>query len=244
MKMNRASRSAAWICGIAGLVAYNWWVLVPFKPGLMRSPNELFSNLEVTGQPYAVAMQRADVAAGVLLVGAFVLAGSHIRRREWLSVVVFALAGAVSGLFPQVCADGISAHCLSAERHFQLPFTQYIHDGMGLVEYAGITLALWLAYRRTRGDRTLTALGYRALAAAAAIAYPILGASYLFNVWGGVMEGLFFTGFTVMVLLQLAERLRDRDASLRPAELSPDHKHGMMRSGSAEERSATATAEP
>ena len=38
---------------IGGLLAYNWWVLVPFKPGLLRSPDEFFSNLEVTGQPYA-----------------------------------------------------------------------------------------------------------------------------------------------------------------------------------------------
>ncbi len=78
-------RSLAWLCGIAGLVAYNWWVLVPFKHGLMRSPNELFSNLEVTGQTYAIVMQRADITAGVLLLLAFVLAGSRTipgARRE------------------------------------------------------------------------------------------------------------------------------------------------------------------
>ncbi len=55
-----------WILGIAGLAAYNWWLLVPVRPGLMSSPDELFSNLEVTGQPFAALMQRADLTAGIL----------------------------------------------------------------------------------------------------------------------------------------------------------------------------------
>src|SRR5262249_26983024 len=91
-------RSLAWLCAVAGLLADNWWMLVPFKHGLMRSPNELFSNLEVTGQPYAMLMQRADVTAGVLLLLAFVVAGSRTlpgARREWLGMVVFAMAGAI-----------------------------------------------------------------------------------------------------------------------------------------------------
>jgi hypothetical protein len=29
----------AWTSGIAGLIAYNWWVLVALRPGLMVSPN-------------------------------------------------------------------------------------------------------------------------------------------------------------------------------------------------------------
>lgn len=213
-------RSLAWLCGIAGLLAYNWWALVPFKHGVMRSPNELFSNLEVTGQPYAIVMQRADVTAGVLLLLAFVLAGSRSipgARREWLGMVVFAMAGAIGGLFPQVCADSVNQGCLSAEWHFRLAASQYVHDGAGVIEFAGITLALWLATRRTRGRRT----GYRLLGWAAVIGYPVLGVSYLFSIYGGVAEGIFFVGFTTMVLLQLAERLYRH-------ELSPNHNPGMM----------------
>ena len=180
-------RSLAWLCGIAGLVAYNWWILVPFKHGLMRSPNELFSNLEVTGQPYAILMQRADVTAGILLVLALVLAGSHGPdehslsggRREWLGMVVFAMAGVIGGLFPQVCADGVDHGCMSAEWHFQLASSQYVHDGSGVLEFAGITLALWLAAWRTRGETTVTARGYRFLGWAVLVAYPVLGVSYL-----------------------------------------------------------------
>jgi len=57
----------AWIFGIAGLLLYNWWILAPFKPGLIVSPNELFSDLEVTGQPFATSMQHADLYPGCCL---------------------------------------------------------------------------------------------------------------------------------------------------------------------------------
>jgi hypothetical protein len=206
----------AWISGIAGMACYNWWVLVPLRPGLMRSPNEFFSNLEVTGQPYASLMSHLDVASGLLVLVAFLLAGPNgvvSGRREWLGMVVFALSGVIGGLFSQVCADGVSAACMSAERHFQLPLSQYVHDGAGVFEFAGITLALLLALRRTRaesagGARPWPARIYRMLASTAVVAYPLLGLVYLVDRLGGVMEGVFFTGFTIMVLTQLAERLR------------------------------------
>lgn len=228
-------RALAWLCGIAGLLAYNWWVLVPFKDGLMRSPSELFSNLEVTGKPYAIAMQRADVTAGVLLLLAFLLAGSvPSARREWLGMVGFAMAGVIGGIFPQVCADSVNHACMNAERHFQLAASQYVHDGSGVIEFAGITLALWLAIRRTRGRsadpegrpprsprRTVPAIGYRLLGWAALIGYPVLGVSYLFNIYGAIVEAVFFIGFTAMVLLQLAERLSRHESW-------PDLGPGMM----------------
>jgi len=210
------------------LLAYNWWVLAPFKYGLMRSPNELFSNLEVTGQPYAIVMQRADVTAGVLLLLAFVLAGSRTipgARREWLGMVFFAMAGAIGGLFPQVCADGLSHSCMSAEWHFRLAASQYVHDGSGVIEFAGITLALLLAIMRVRGSNTLTARGYRFVGWVVLVAYPVLGVSYLFNIYGAVIEAVFFAAFTAMVLLQLNERLSTRSGR---RELSLDHNPGMM----------------
>ena len=199
-------RSLAWACGVAGLVAYNWWVLVPFKHGLMRSPSELFSNLEVTGQPYAIVMQRADITAGVLLLLALLLAGSKSvegARREWLGLVVFALAGAIGGLFPQVCADALNHSCMSAEWHFRLAASQYVHDSSGVIEFAGLTLALWFAALRPAAPRA-----YRILSLVVIVAYPVLGVSYLFNRYGGIVEAVFFITFTLVIVLQLAERLR------------------------------------
>jgi Protein of unknown function (DUF998) len=204
----KIQRALAWTLGTAGLVSYSWWVLVPLKPGLMRSPDELFSNLEVTGQPYASVMQHADFASGLLLIVAFWAAGfgSRAGRREWLAMLGFGVSGALGGLFPEVCADGVNAACRRMEVHFQLPASQYIHMVVGIFEFFFITLALALAVLRTRGQRTRTAVVYRGLARAAVVAYPLLGVAYLVNRLGGVMEAVFFVGFTVMILAQLTER--------------------------------------
>ncbi|HET7015208.1 MAG TPA: DUF998 domain-containing protein [Streptosporangiaceae bacterium] len=223
-KLAQGKRTIGWILGIGGLLAYNWWVLVPFKPGLLRSPDEFFSNLEVTGQPYATVMQHLDVLSGLLILAAFAVTGFlsiSNGRREWLGMVAFAISGLIGGLFPQVCEDGVSITCMDAERHFQLPLSQYVHDGAGIIEYVGITLALLLAVRRTRSQHTATARTYRALAIGAAIMYPILGLTYMINKLGAVVEGTFFVGFAVMVVVQLHERLTQR-------RLSADHNEGMI----------------
>jgi Protein of unknown function (DUF998) len=210
----RGRIAVGWALAVAGLIAYNWWVLVPLRPGLMSSPNELFSNLEVTGQPYATAMQHADLLSGVLLLIAFAVIGYRASvggRGEWLALLLFAVCGSLGGLFPEVCADGINARCRSQEWKFQLPASQYLHITAGIFEFAGITVALLLAYRRTRDERSQGQPGrvartYQALAVAAVVGYPLLGLAYLINRMGGVMEAVFFVGFTVMVLTQVAER--------------------------------------
>lgn len=214
-----ARRAVAWIFGIAGLLAYNWWVLVPFRPGLLHSPSELFSNLEVTGQPFATAMQHADLLSGLLLLGAFLAAGSRSIPggwRDWLAMMVFAAAGALGGLCPEVCADEISASCRTMEWSFQLPFQQYVHIVAGILEFAGITVALLLAFERTRGKQGAAARVYRDMTIAAVVAYPLLGAAYLLNSLGGVMEAVFFIGFTMLVLTQLLERTRATGGSRFP----------------------------
>jgi hypothetical protein len=209
-----------WILGIAGLVGYNWWLLVLLKPGLMTSPDELFSNLEVSGQPYAALMQHADLVSGLLLLAAFWAAGHSsgvAGRREWLSMLGFGLAAAIGGLFPEVCADGVNAVCRRQEYLFQLPASQYIHVVAGIIEFAALTLALRYAVRRTRHQHNRVATTYRVMAAAAFVAYPLLGAAYLFDRFGGVMEAVFFAGFTVMVVTQLADRTAAARAAPGPA---------------------------
>jgi hypothetical protein len=207
----RYRRILAWTLAIAGLIAYNWWLLVPFKPGLMTSPNELFSNLEVSGQPYAAAMQHADLLAGVLLIGAFAIIGQATiagGRRDWLAMLTFALAGAAGGIFPEVCEDGVDAVCREREIHFQLPASHYIHMAAGIVEFAAITVALVFAIRRTSGGPGRTARLYRRIGIGALVSYPLLGLAYLLDRLGGVMEAVFFIGFTLMVLTWIAERTR------------------------------------
>ncbi len=204
-----ARQLAAEALGIAGLLAYNWWVLVPLKPGMMTSPNELFSDLEVPGQPFATAMQHADVLSGLLLLGAFLVVGSEAiprGRAEWRSMMVFACAGVIAGLFPEACPDGMSAACRHLEWTFQLPSHHYVHIVASVFEFGGVTTALWLAHSRTRGEGSRAALVYRTLTIGALPAYLLLGAAYLFNIWGGVMEAVFFVAFTLIVLTELVER--------------------------------------
>jgi len=204
---------APWALAVAGLAAYNWWVLVPLRPGLLRSPDEVYSNLEVAGRPYAPAMQLADLLAGVLLLVAFLLIGSRSvsgGRRDWLALVAFAAAIVAGGFFPETCADSLSPSCRRQELTFQLPASQYLHIVASFAEFGAITLALLLAMLRTRRQRTHIAGTYRVLAVGIAVCYPLLGVSYLVDRYGAVMEAAFFTGFTVLVVTELRERTGPR----------------------------------
>jgi hypothetical protein len=213
--------------GIAGILTYNWWVLVPLKHGLMRSPNELFSDLEATGQPFAGAMRSADFLSGALLLVAFLLLRtgiSGVLRREWTALVVFATAGSVGAIFPESCADGVSNACRAAEIRFQLPLHHYVHIVAGIVEFGAITVALLYAVRRTRGTDSRFGRIYRDLRRGALVAYPLLGLAYVTNDLGGVMEGVFFVGFTVMIATSMAEWIaigRGRRTTYLPPSAGP-----------------------
>ena len=76
---SRRLAAAAKALAVAGVVAYNWWVVVPFVPGLMPSVNGFFSDLEATGRPHAGLMSDADMAAGMLMAAALLLRGSAGR---------------------------------------------------------------------------------------------------------------------------------------------------------------------
>jgi hypothetical protein len=195
--------------GTCGALAYNWWFLAPFRPGLMRSPDELFSDLEITGHPFATLMQRADLLSGLTMLAAFAVAGTrHGSRSDWLCMMLFSLAGVASGLFPETCADGISRSCRQLEAGLRLPAAQYLHIAAGVVEFGGITAALAFAVYRTWRQRTAIAKMYLRLAVAAVAAYPLLGLALLTDRLGAIVEGLFFVGFSVMVMAELLERTR------------------------------------
>ncbi len=83
-----ATVTAAKVMAVAGLAAYNWWVVVPFVPGLMPSVNGFFSDLEATGMPHAALMSDADLAAGVLMVAALLLRGPRAGQRSPAGVEV------------------------------------------------------------------------------------------------------------------------------------------------------------
>ena len=206
--MPQARVDAGRALGIAGIAAYNWWVLVPFVPGLMPSANGFFSDLEASGGRDATWMQHADLVAGVLLVAAFLLrgaAGRDGRRGEWKWMVAFAAAGAVGGEYPYACAEGLSATCRRLEWHLQLPVHHYVHVVAGIAEFVFLTVAVLVAARRTRGRTTREARAYHLLLQGLLIAYPLLGLAYLTDRLGTLIEPVFFITFSTMVVVELFE---------------------------------------
>jgi hypothetical protein len=207
---------AAKVVGVAGVLAYNWWVVVPFVPGLMPSVNGFFSDLEASGRPHASLMSDADLAAGLLLAAALLLRGStvgHAVRREWKWLVAFAVAGAIGGRYPYACAEGLSATCRQMEWHLQLPVHHYVHVVSGIVEFATLTVAAVIAMRRTRNDGTRQSRIYAGVVTTLVLGYPLLGVVYLTDRLGTLVEPIFFVAFSVMVLTELFEPIGQGTAS-------------------------------
>ena len=201
-------RPAAVALGAGGLVLYNWWVAVPFTTNLLTTPDELFSDLEATGRPDASLFQHLDLAAGIVLVAALLLRGRRGPagpRAEWPWMVAFAAAGAVGGRFAYVCPEGLSAACRSAEWRLALPPHHYVHVLAGIVEFATATVAVYLAWQRTRPVERPTTRIVRWTGRTLVAAYPLLGYAYLTDRMGAFVEPIFFICFSVMVAVELVE---------------------------------------
>ena len=204
------------VVGVAGVLAYNWWVVVPFVPGLMPSANGFFSDLEATGRPHAALMSDADLVSGVLLVAALLLRGSTARtgvRREWKWLMAFAVTGAIGGRYSYACSEGLSAACRQMEWHLQLPVHHYIHVLSGIAEFVTLTTASVLAMQRTRRDGTWEARLYSGVVKVLVVGYPFLGLVYLTDRLGTLVEPVFFIAFSAMMVGELFEPIRSRVGS-------------------------------
>ncbi|MEO9181248.1 MAG: hypothetical protein ABI298_06325, partial [Acidimicrobiales bacterium] len=118
----------AQLLGLAGIVLYNWWVYVLVGTTILTSTDEFFSDLESTGRPDATLFQHLDLAAGIVMVVAFLLRGPwgpRGKRGEWRWLVFFAIAGAVGGHYSYACPEGLSTACRTAEWHLRLPLHHY-----------------------------------------------------------------------------------------------------------------------
>jgi hypothetical protein len=197
---------ASEVVGVAGLLLYNWWVVVPFVHGLLPSVNGFFSDIEASGLPHAPLLQHLDLLSGILLLTALALRGSvgpQYRGREWGWLVGFAIAAGAGGKFSYACSSGLSAACRAQERRLQLPLHHYIHMLSGVLEFATITAAVVLAVRRTRGQRTGSARVYRSVLRLFSIAYPLLALAYLTDRLGAFIEPVFFLSFTLVIITHL-----------------------------------------
>jgi hypothetical protein len=210
----RSGRVPAWrtvlgrCLGVLGLAGYNWWIVVALGGGLIQSPDELFSDLEAVGRPYAGLLSTVDVVSGAAILVALLLVGrppaGGRHRREWWLLVVFACAAMAGGLFPYLCPEGLDAACRSAEWGFTLSWRHYVHVVAGIVEFAGATSAAVLAWRRTRRRNGVAPVVARVVATVLAVGYPLLAVTYLSGRLGAFVEPFFFLAFSAVVAVELA----------------------------------------
>ena len=201
-------RPAGIAVGVVGVALYNWWVVVALHGHLMTTPDELFSDLDATGRPDAALLQHLDLTAGLVLIVALLLRGRRGpggTRAEWPWLVGFAASGAVGGHFAYACPEGISAACRSAEWRLALPPHHYVHVLAGIAEFTTATVAVYLAWQRTRPVDRPTTRTVRWTGRVLVASYPLLGVAYLTDRLGALVEPIFFVCFSVMVLVELLE---------------------------------------
>jgi Protein of unknown function (DUF998) len=201
--------AASRLIGVAGLAGYNWWLIVPFERGWLTSVDGFFSDLSADGQAHAHLLQRLDMVSSVLLVAALLLRGptgpDGTRRREWPWLVAFAALGGIGGRFPYACASELDARCRTLERHLDLPWHHYVHMVSGVAEFATVTMAIWLAYRRTSEVNSIEAHIFRVLIYLLVVAYPLLAVAYVGDRMGSLIEPVFFVAFSSVLLAEFFE---------------------------------------
>jgi len=219
-------RAAAIALCVPAVVAYNWWIIVPFRHGLLTSVNSFFSDLEVKGARDAALFGRFDVIAGTLFVAALLLSRRRDpdRRAEWRLFLTFAIAAAAGGLFPFSCAEGTDASCRTAEWHLQLPAHHYAHVLLSAVEFLSATAALLLAWRRTRRSDThpVEAIAFRCLTAIVIIGYVPLAIAYFTDQYAALVEPVYFLAFSLAVFTEVASS----DCSDESRRHRPGHRAG------------------
>jgi len=196
------------VLAVVGVVVYNWWVVIPFLPGWLSSLDGFFSDLSADGQAHAIVLRRLDLVAAALILVALLLRGPDGPggpRREWRWLVAFAAFGLIGARFPYACAEGLDKACRAAERHLDLAPHHYVHMASGIAEFATATVAIWLAFRRTRGEQRVVARLSHALVIVMVVAYPLLGVAYLGDRLGSLIEPVFFVTFSAIVLLEVFE---------------------------------------
>jgi hypothetical protein len=201
-------RPVAISVGVIGLALYNWWIPVAISGRLLTSPDELFSDLEASGRPDAALLQHLDLAAGLVLVVALLLRGSRSplgKRSEWPWLIAFAVSGAIGGKFAYACPEGLSASCRAAEWRLALPHHHYVHVAAGIAEFVFGTVAVYVAWQRTRPTKSAVTRTVRWTGRVLVIAYPVLGFAYLTDRFGAFVEPVFFTCFSVILAVELLE---------------------------------------
>lgn len=205
--LNEGRFIAARLIGAVGLGAYNWWIVAPFVPNMVRSSDGFFSDLAAQGQPHAAVLQRVDTAAGLLLAVALLLRGrsdGSTRRPEWAWLLAFAAVAAIGGMFPYACTAGYDAACRRLQYDLALPVHHYIHMASGVLEFVLGTMAVWVARHGDPDGTTPSGRLGHLLLPALILAYPFLMYAYVRDSGGTLVEPVFFLIFSALVAAELS----------------------------------------
>ena len=193
-----------------------------FDRHLMTSPDELFSDLEATGQARRNAAPASRPRCRHRAAGCAPpawLGRTHRPAPGWPWLLAFAVAGAVGGQFSYACPEGLSASCRAEEWRLALPHHHYVHVAAGIAEFAFGTLpSISRGSAHGRRETPVTKV-VRWTGRTMVVAYPLLGLAYLTDRFGAFVEPIFFTCFSVMVLAELLETYRALRMAERPARL-------------------------
>ena len=186
----RVSTRGLWVAGVLGVVGaalYNWWIVAAFTH-IMPTTNMLFSDLEVQGGRYSHLFNSLDFAASALFLLALLLVGARGRRTEWITLLWFTVFGMTGAAFHYSCAEALSASCRSAEWHFQLPLTHYLHMLSGIFEFGAVILVVLMARRRHGDVPSYWRAVNRAQVDLLIFALPLIAATYLLDRWEAAIE--------------------------------------------------------
>jgi len=190
-----------------GVLASNWWLLVPWLSGIADPRLGLFSDLEVPGAPYSSLFRGLDLLAASSFLVALLLRGPSVsglvRRPEFSFLIAFCVAEMMGAMSPYACAESTYATCRQLEWHLQLPGRHYLHIVAGIAEFFFLTVAAWLMMKRTRGRREAFARASRVVIWVLGFAYPALAVVYLADRFGAFVEPVFVLTFCAVVALEV-----------------------------------------
>ncbi len=194
---------------VVATLASNWWLLVPWLPGIVDPRLGLFSDLEVPGAAYSSVFRGCDLFAASLFLCALLLRGPNngamTRRPEFSLLVAFSVAGMMGALTPYVCAESSSLSCRQLERHLQLPPRHYLHIVAGVAEFLFITIAAWRIFQRTKTGPPQLQRAAQGVIITLTVAYPALVAVYLGDYFGAFVEPVFLLSFCAVMAMEIFE---------------------------------------
>jgi len=131
-----------------GILIYSTWIFEFFLNPHLSLTQSYVSELAVHGQPNLYYFRIVNLVGSSLtsigfleLLNQFKNDGLKTTKIFVLSMCVISLAGIVNAIFPMDCAPSQSYACLVAQDHYQINFSQWVHQSTAIVMFGGLLFA-------------------------------------------------------------------------------------------------------